>query len=940
MLIKQCFITIGAACHRNIQVWEELRRTHLKHSALRKTRPHKGGRHLDSNTWRRELDRVSEMKGMLVLLDPSLEEQVDRKVRHLYDVFAKLSKTENELEDAGFFSKRKVKSKVENTEGNLEEDFMRLIRDFAELFRKTHRDVTGMIPTIQEIKPADAKALSAVSVPAMGAGDFKDAAHLYEFADAFTKKYSSLHQELARDTKELLDENKRFVETYERHITIDRSEVATTVSVDEVSHLPIPDILSLMKKLQVERTYLDGRKDEVSRMLSVSLMSDIESLQASVETATRLGLNLPMDFSQKLRELARDASKATTLTTLLSLESQLETARLQVANMLRDRIINMKHEVTSKIVEGGIPTSSAVIPQAPVFSVDNEDVASLLSSYQKMVEWEGQVKIALKDQVEETLDEVEKAADVPDDTGIKDLSGVRKFVSSSRKELEKSDVDGMIKIYLKAKTIRDEAKQELTDKIRNYLARFNELATSADRVLDYAQLSKKAPKVEDLEGSIVYLVESLNNLRNAVESGVATFRDACKQEVNAIIEDLQTIKPEYAEIFMPIIVNLEDGASTLDKKDDFGALRSEMRTIKDSILAKAKDSLENLRYRLRVKIRLAAAKLMGAGVTIPPDVQEAISELNNIGVAADTVFSLPAIARKMIEIYEKKISSEVIDLLMEEVDDLEQSFEKAESIGVEVTKELDVLRKIKAEPPRDLEAAAEDFDRLANLTTSQDLHKKIRSRVDEAYSQIKDAIHLFEEEGMSEFVARLNTLVEQVPVQLDAESKHINEALDVCLTLANVQEEMLTVIKSIANKDSEEFDSELREKSEYYSTIERVFEKHPKDFSVKIYPLDRMYELEAKLNEALVLDEALKHFNELKKLRKGWVDKAEKMDDWHKSLKMFMAGFSPAESADKRDEFLDDAVRKIRETYSREDISSYLSWAVRVIADTMVKKRG
>jgi tryptophanyl-tRNA synthetase len=702
------------------------------------------------------------MKGMLTTLDPSLEEQVDRKVRHLYDVFAKLAKTENELEDAGFFSKRKVQSKLESAESELEEDFMRLIRDFAELFRKTHREVTNMVPTIKEIKPEDAEALGAVSVPTIGAGDFKDAALLYEFADAFTKKYTSLHQDLARDTKDLLDENKRIVETYERHITIDRSEVATTVSVDGVTSLSIPDILSLLKKLRAERTYLDGRKDEVSRMLSVSLMSDIESLQASVETATRLGLDLPMDFSQKLRELARDASKATTLTTLLSLESQLDTARLQVANMLRDRIINMKHDVTSKIVEGGIPTSSNVVPESPVFSVEDEDVASLLSSYQKMVEWEGQVKIALKDQVEEVLDEVDKAADVPDDTGIKDIASVRKFVSSSRKELEKSDIDDMIKIYLKAKSIRDDAKQKLTEKIRNYLARFNELATSADRVLDYAQLSKKAPKVEDLEGSIVYLLESLNNLRNAVESGVSTFRDACKQEVNAIIEDLQTIKPDYAEIFMPIIVDLEDGATNLDKKDEFGSLRSEMRTIKDSILVKAKDSLENLRYRLRVKIRLAAAKLMGAGVTIPPEVQEAISELNNIGVAAETVFSLPAIARKMIEIYEKKISSEVIDLLMENVDDLEMSFEKAESIGVEVSKELEVLRKIKSEPPRELEAAADNFDRLANLTTSQELHKKIRNRVDEAYAQIKDAIHLFEEEGMSEFVQRLNTLVEQV----------------------------------------------------------------------------------------------------------------------------------------------------------------------------------
>ncbi|MHA2204625.1 MAG: hypothetical protein ACXABC_02105 [Candidatus Thorarchaeota archaeon] len=49
---------------------------------------------MDSHKWRRELDRLSEMKGMLVSLNPSLEEQTDRVVRQLYDVYANLTKLE------------------------------------------------------------------------------------------------------------------------------------------------------------------------------------------------------------------------------------------------------------------------------------------------------------------------------------------------------------------------------------------------------------------------------------------------------------------------------------------------------------------------------------------------------------------------------------------------------------------------------------------------------------------------------------------------------------------------------------------------------------------------------------------------------------------------------------------------------------------------------
>jgi len=54
---------------------------------------------------------------------------------------------------------------------------------------------------------------------------------------------------------------------------------------------------------------------------------------------------------------------------------------------------------------------------------------------------------------------------------------------------------------------------------------------------------------------------------------------------------------------------------------------------------------------------------------------------------------------------------------------------------------------------------------------------------------------------------------------------------------------------------------------------------------------------------------------------------------------MFMTGFSPADKPDARDKFIDDAIRKIKETYSREDISSYLSWAIKESAQALVDSR-
>ena len=89
---------------------------------------------MDSNKWRRELDRFSEIKAMLVSINPALEDQVGRQLRNLYDTFANLTKFENEAGSASFMKKRKLVTQIEKVEGTLGDDFKGLVRDFSDLF--------------------------------------------------------------------------------------------------------------------------------------------------------------------------------------------------------------------------------------------------------------------------------------------------------------------------------------------------------------------------------------------------------------------------------------------------------------------------------------------------------------------------------------------------------------------------------------------------------------------------------------------------------------------------------------------------------------------------------------------------------------------------------------------------------------------------------------
>ncbi|MCK4483538.1 MAG: hypothetical protein KAU89_01850, partial [Candidatus Thorarchaeota archaeon] len=163
---------------------------------------------MDSHVWRRELDRLSEMKGMLATINPSTEQQTDRQVRQLYDVYAKLTGLDKDLSDTSGLSvlkKRKISGQIEKVSKNIKEDFMRVVRNFAEIFRKEQRDFTAMAPRIQYFKPAEIKTLSSLSFPSIGAGDLDDFETLYKYGKTFSQHYATLHHDFVREVKGKLD---------------------------------------------------------------------------------------------------------------------------------------------------------------------------------------------------------------------------------------------------------------------------------------------------------------------------------------------------------------------------------------------------------------------------------------------------------------------------------------------------------------------------------------------------------------------------------------------------------------------------------------------------------------------------------------------------------------------------------------------------------------
>ena len=895
---------------------------------------------MELRKYRKNIDTLSEIRSALNTVNPNGNEAVETSMRNLYTLYGKMDKLEREIKSTSginFLKKKRLEESLNKMAGDFETDFYETLRLANDRLKRRYREVRDLIPRIREYNAQYARQLESLAFPDVACIDENDLKLVHEFAFTFEKLYSQLVSSLVKDLKVLLDENKRTLDTYDRHIKIDRGEVPVTSSRESINETRLEDLLDLRDTLLVEQKYLDGRKGEVGKALSNNIIINVESLQASAETASRLGIELPVDFIQSLRLIARDASKTSNLTTLLSLEQQYESAKSKLIRLIQDRIINIKHETTSLIAEGGIPTTSEVIPPPPQENMQTDDPNVALMGYQKMLEWQSSVRIALKEKVSTLVSDLSAAVKNQELLNLTNINDLKEFVDNVEEKIEKANIAELVKFYLRGTDMLENVRRIVINEIKNYNEKLNELLSSAQGVLDPSTLMKKMPKINTQDMSLVYLIASLKNLIDAVNSGVNTFKEASRQDLQSLIEGFQTIKPAYSDIFMPVISHLDTGLHVLETLNSLQAIRNHIKNVKEAGIVKAQDALENLRYRLTVKIRLANTRILNAGLEIPEKVLSAVNELTNLGITISSLKEAPRIARKMIELYEKNIAGEVIGMLENEMDHIVALLRKAELIGVDVTDEIKQIEEIRSQSFSDVETAAEAFDNLLKITSAPELRQKIIDKARDSWAQLTKAVDLMGNKVDPNIIAKLKGLLDQVPSQLDQKSQSIKPLLDTCLTLANIQDEMLKILKDIHTKEKTDYENYLKSVTKYYSTVQRVYLKHRSEFSEIIFPLNQLEEAEENLMKARRLSELLSIYEQIQSLREQWRKKLDDIDDWHKTLRMYLSGFNPRAPPVERDKYIEETIKRIKETFSRNDISTYLSWALQEIALAMVE---
>jgi Mg2+ and Co2+ transporter CorA len=422
-----------------------------------------------------------------------------------------------------------------------------------------------------------------------------------------------------------------------------------------------------------------------------------------------------------------------------------------------------------------------------------------------------------------------------------------------------------------------------------------------------------------------------------VENRIDLFRKAWERELNALMAEIQVIKPTYRESFKTMEEFLDTAITQIRSSTSFEEIEGVAREAQGDALYKAQDAIENLKYRLDLKLRLAVSKLLGMGLTIPSEVQAAIQELTQIVPASETYEEAIRKAHHIVELFEKRIVGYFNQTLNEQIKAFSELTSVSATLGIKTDTYVKQSMKLQDKLPANIEELPDRFDELRELLTDAKLLKDIRSKANEVWRNLNSVTDLLERHGQAEIVVKLKDLLARVPDALDA--NQVNTVLEICMALIEAQNSVLDILRNMEQKTESAFEQLLENTTEYYSTIKRVYASRPTEFSKIIFPIDTLQNLRGKLETVTSLPEAIDIFTTIRSLEQQWLEKIKELDEWHKALRVFLADFNPAAPKAERNRQLNEIEKRIRETYTREDTANYLTWAARELGAVMVEQK-
>lgn len=831
--------------------------------------------------------------------------------------------------------KRRLTKQIDAGLPKIEEGLSQSLRLHIELLRTYMTELEDLKATIMSFDIQLGRELNRLAFPSTQGGFSVVLPVLSRFVSNLEGISKQLRDALNKQTNDMLERNRALIKTYDRFVGIDTSDVSISAERETIEVNSIPDLFEIRKTLRTEHEYLTSRRGEVVDTLRAKLQTSIESSISILVTARSLGLNVPMAISTSLEAIKKQLKGESNLTTLLGLVQQYDGQVLKASSEVRSQIIEFGHNLNRTLASANISNEANFLPPAPEELPKEADLAALITGYERLQAYHTNVETALRSEATRILDDLTRAVKRKVLPNTKELDA---FVKRNTKKLTKAELDTLINVYsdVAARIIEEHGK--LIAEIRAQEALLARISETASTVLDKTTMGAAPAPVRSTDISFSELVEAYARLQKHVENRMDLFRKAWERELNALLAEIQVIKPTYRESFKTMEEFLENAIAQIRASKNFEEMEAVSREAQGDALYKTQDAIENLKYRLDLKLRLAVSKLLGMNLTIPSEVQTAIQELTSIVPASETYEEAIRKAHHIVELFEKRIVGYFNQVLNEQIKAYSELTSVAASLGIKTDSYVKQCVKLQEKLPSTIEDLPDRFDELRELLTEPKLLKAIRDKANEVWRNLNSVTDLLEHHGQAETVIKLKELLARVPDALETEQ--VTTVLEICMALIEAQKSVIDILLNMEQKTSKAFSQLLENTTEYYSTIIAVYNSRPKEFSQIIFPLDTLQTMRDKLENVDSLPESIDMFTTIRSLEQQWLEKIKQLDEWHKALRVFLADYNPGAPKAERNRQLNEIEKRIRETYTSEDTANYLAWASRELAAAMSDKKG
>lgn len=830
--------------------------------------------------------------------------------------------------------KRRLKKQIDEGLPKIERNLSHALNLHVDLLRAYMTELEDLKATIMTFDLKLGRDLNKLSFPSTQGGFSVVLPVLSRFVSNLEGISKQLRDALLKQANDMLEQNRALIKTYDRFVGIDTSDVSISAERESIEFNTIPDLFEIRKTLRQENEYLTSRRGEVVDTLRAKLESSIEASLSLLETARSLSLTVPMTISTSLDAIKKQIGDESSLTTLLGLVQQYDGQVLKASSEIRSQIIEFGHNLNRTLASANLSNEAAFLPPPPPEIPKDADLATLIASYERIQAYQTNVETAVRSETMRILDDLTRAVKR---NILPHSDELDKFVKNASKKIQKGDLKTLVQVYSEvAARIIDEHGRIIAE-IRTQEGLLTRISETASTLLDKTTMGAAPAPIRSTDISFSELVEAYARLHKHVENRIDLFRKAWERELNALLAEIQVIKPTYRESFKTMEEFLESAIAQIRKSTDLEAIEEVAKEAQGDALYKAQDAIENLKYRLDLKLRLAVSKLLGMNLTIPSEVQSAIQELTTIVPASETYEEAIRKAHHIVELFEKRIVGYFNQALNEQIKAYSELTSLSTSLGIKTDAYVKKCVKLQEKLPATIEELPDRFDELRELLTEPKLLKDIRTKASEVWRNLNSVTDLLERHGQAEIVAKLKELLARVPDALEAEQ--VTTVLEICMALVEAQKSVLDILRNMEQKTAKAFEQLLENTTEYYSTITRVYEARPVEFSKIIFPLETLQNMRDKLETVDSLPEAIDIFTTIRRLEDQWLEKIKRLDEWHKALRVFLADYNPTAPKAERNRQLNEIEKRIRETYSSEDTSNYLTWAARELAAVMSEKK-